>query len=180
MNRRAAFSNRSIPQPWKSKSIGLVAAWMKPHSAQPYSEHSDWSSTRARNAGVRVCPGPRRDQLVDLLARQVALGRGVAELEGGVVVAGVLVVDQPDPLAVVDEVAGEQVVVARDGRPAGGGQRAAYAFPLRREAVVPGGQGEPVLAHEREVARLAGEHVEVVDEPRPGLQPPDGGGDPRR
>ena len=56
MKRRTAFSYRSIPHPWKSKSIGLVADWMKPQSDQPYSEHSAWSSTRARKAGSRSPP----------------------------------------------------------------------------------------------------------------------------
>src|SRR5215467_13655125 len=46
---------------------------------------------------------------------QPALAPDVAQLETGVVVARVLVVDQPDPLPVVDEVRGEQVVVAGDG-----------------------------------------------------------------
>ncbi len=30
-----ALSNRSWPQPWKSKSSSFVAAWMKPQSDQP-------------------------------------------------------------------------------------------------------------------------------------------------
>ena len=46
------MSKRSIPQPWKSKSIGLVAAWMKPQSDQPYWLHSACSRTRARSARV--------------------------------------------------------------------------------------------------------------------------------
>src|SRR5688572_18710910 len=79
---------------------------------------------------------PARDQLVGLLPAEAALGGGVAELEGRVVVAGVLVVDQPHPLAVVDEVAGQQVVVARDRGRWTDRERAAYALPLRREGVV--------------------------------------------
>src|SRR5207247_366748 len=53
-----------------------------------------------------------------LLVRSVEaqlLGR-VAELKGRVVVAAVLVVDDPQYLAVVEVVLGEEVVVARDGR----------------------------------------------------------------
>src|SRR4051812_26621547 len=38
------------------------------------------------------------DELVELVERQTGLAPDVAELEGGLVVAGVLVVDQPDPL----------------------------------------------------------------------------------
>src|SRR4051812_48331736 len=57
-------------------------------------------------AEAAVLSRPAVDQLVGLLAVEVALGGGVAELEGGVVVPGVLVVDQPHPPAVVDEVAG--------------------------------------------------------------------------
>src|SRR5215813_8496729 len=44
------------------------------------------------------------DQLRQRVHREVALGPDVAELEAGVVVAGVLVVDQPDPVPVIDEV----------------------------------------------------------------------------
>src|ERR1019366_6492038 len=43
----------------------------------------------------------RRDKL-----GQAALAPDVAELETGIVVAGVLVVDQPDAIAIVDEVPG--------------------------------------------------------------------------
>ena len=60
------------------------------------------------------------------------------------------------------------------------GERAAYALPLRREVVVAVGQGEAALPHQGEVPRLAGEHVEVAGEPRPGLEPADGVGRARR
>src|ERR1700680_1556164 len=52
------------------------------------------------------------DQRRQGLGGKAALAPDVPELETGVVVARVLVVDQPDPVAVVDEVAGQQVVVA--------------------------------------------------------------------
>src|SRR3954468_18152989 len=44
------------------------------------------------------------DQLVELVERQRRLAPEVAELEAGVVVAAVLIVDEPQPLAVVDDV----------------------------------------------------------------------------
>ena len=94
----------------------LAAAWIAPHSDQPYCEASDCSRTRAsrfRRSAAEV----RRGERLDLVVVEVALGRGVAELEAGVVVAGVLVVDQPHLVAVVDEVPGQQVVVARHGGP---------------------------------------------------------------
>src|SRR5579862_6237880 len=53
-----------------------------------------------------------RDELVELVTCQVALAPDVAELEARIVVAGVLVVDEADLVAGVDEVAREQVVVA--------------------------------------------------------------------
>ena len=65
----------------------------------------------------------RGDELVELLGGQAALAPDVAEFEARVVVAGVLVVDDPHPVAVFDEVARQQVVVARDGGLVGGGQR---------------------------------------------------------
>ena len=140
---------------------------MKPQSDQPYSLHSVCSRTRARSAARRRAE-VRLGVRLDLLGREVALGRGVAELEAGVVVAGVLVVDQPDPVAVVDEVRGQQVVVARHGRPRRDGQRAAYVAPRR-----PRGRRTSAAARSRapctvaEVRRLAGEHVEVAGEPGP-------------
>src|SRR5215475_11106974 len=75
---------------------------------------------QAEQLGARE-PVPQRPaviaghQLLELVKRQVALAPDVAELEAGVVVARVLVVDQPDLPAVVDEVGREQVVVARHG-----------------------------------------------------------------
>src|SRR3954447_1054856 len=55
----------------------------------------------------------RHDQLLHLVGVEAALGGEVAELEAGVVVAGVLVVDQPQSDTVVQEVSGQEVVVAR-------------------------------------------------------------------
>src|ERR1700735_352796 len=56
----------------------------------------------------------RGDQLGQAVQRQTALAPDIAELEARVVIARVLIVDQADPLAVVDQVGGQQVVVARD------------------------------------------------------------------
>jgi hypothetical protein len=45
--------------------------------------------------------------MFELVDRKVRLAADVPELEAGVVVARVLVVDQPEPATVVDEVAGQ-------------------------------------------------------------------------
>ena len=55
-------------------------------------------------------------QLVELLQGQLTFGPRVAQLEAGIVVAGIFVVDQPQLVAVLDEVGGQQVVVAWNGR----------------------------------------------------------------
>src|SRR3978361_548212 len=75
-------------------------------------------------------PVVRLHQLVELLGGQVGLAPEVAELEARVVVAGVLIVDQPQLLAVVDEVARQQVVVARNRRCRVRGQRASDPLGL--------------------------------------------------
>src|SRR6185437_9394836 len=62
-------------------------------------------------------------ELVELIDGQTALGPDVAEFEARIVVSRVLVVDDPDPVAVFDEVLRKQVVVARDGGPIDGPQR---------------------------------------------------------
>src|SRR4051794_36797848 len=105
-------------------------------------------------------PVVRLHQLVELLAGEVRLAPEVAELEAGIVVAGVLVVDQPQLLAVVDEVPGEQVVVARHrlGRPRR--ERTADARGRFGELVVAVREPEAVLADDVEVAPLDREHVE--------------------
>ena len=81
-------------------------------------------------------------QGLELVERQVRLAPDVAELESGVAVARVLVVDQPQAVAAVDEVGRQQVVVAGDGRhrarPEGGGD----PLDLGLEVEVPVGQPE--------------------------------------
>src|SRR5208337_2583542 len=57
-----------------------------------------------------------RDELGQRVIGQVRLGPDVAELEAGVVVTGQLVVDQPDPVPVVDDALAE-LVTAYYGRP---------------------------------------------------------------
>src|SRR5262245_9355310 len=54
------------------------------------------------------------NELVELLEREVRLAPDVAELEAGVVVARVLVVDEHERATDVDEVFGQEVVVAGD------------------------------------------------------------------
>ena len=139
------------------------------------------ATSRTPRPATAAAPGPagpaaasaevRRHQRLDLVVVELALGGGVAELEAGVVVAGVLVVDQPHLVAVVDEVAGQQVVVARHRRPRRG--RPAPPYPVEVVVVVEVAVEEPVavLPHRREVRRLAPEHVEVAGEARARVQP---------
>jgi hypothetical protein len=104
----------------------------------------------------------------------------VAELEAGVVVARVLVVDQPDPVAVVDEVGRQQVVVARNrALPAGSGQGRPRLIEVRRQAVVAGRDPEAAGLRRGQVPPLDGEHVEVVAEPAAAVQQAAGLGDAR-
>ena len=109
---------------------------------------------------------------------ELALLRGVRELEGRVVVAAVLVVEQPEPRAVVDVVLGQEVVVARNR-----GQRAAphRALDVRdcRHALPESVRDpDPALVGEREIALGDSEHVEVEQEARPGVESPDRIGHP--
>src|SRR6516165_6450895 len=83
------------------------------------------------------------DQLGQRVQGQPALAPDVAQLETGVVVARVLVVDQPDPLPVVDEVRGEQVVVARDGGGPADRERRAGVGDVPHQVVVAGRMANP-------------------------------------
>src|SRR5215831_5540757 len=76
------------------------------------------------------------DQLGQAVGGQAAFPGYVAELEAGVVVAGVLVVDQPDLLAVVDEVGRQEVVVARHGALVAHGQGRPHGLEPRAQIVV--------------------------------------------
>src|ERR1700677_433566 len=107
-----------------------------------------------------------RDQFGKGARLQICLRPDVAELEAGVVVAGELVVDQPDPFSVVDEVGGQQVVVAGDGAvTAARGQRPAGLIEVRQQVVVARRYAETTGADRFPVSLLDGEHVEVVAEP---------------
>ena len=120
-----------------------------------------------------------RDELCELLEREVRLAPDVAELEGGLVVAGVLVVDQLQLAADVDEVLGEQVVVARNrrlGTPAHGVFEGAH---LRLEVEIAVRQAETALLDDADVAPLDLEHVEVVAEPARAVEAPARVGDRR-
>jgi hypothetical protein len=83
----------------------------------------------------------------------------------------VLVVDQPEAVADVDEVLGEQVVVARHRALVAQRERLADRADLRCELVIAGRQAEAALADEPPVARLDLEHVEVAEAATPRVQP---------
>src|SRR6266702_1145367 len=94
------------------------------------------------------------DELGQPVVGQAALGGDVAELEARVVVARVLVVDQPDAGAVVDEVGGQQVVVARDRALVPDGQRPLDGLELRHQLVVAIRYREPAVAYDAGVPAL--------------------------
>ena len=121
----------------------------------------------------------RRDELGQVIVVELALGPRVAQLEVGVVVAGVVVVDQPEPLAVVDDVAGEQVVVARDGRQRPRRESALDAEEVRAVRDVVVRHREAAADAGAQVGRLTDEHVEVRREPRAAVQHPHHRREPR-
>src|SRR3954447_11534933 len=104
------------------------------------------------------------DELVELREREIRLAPDVAELEHRVVVAGVLVVDEPEALARPDEVLGQQVVVAGHRAFVADGQRALDHPHLRAELEVAVRQSQTAALHDLDVALLGAEHVEVVAE----------------
>ena len=108
---------------------------------------------------------------IALQERALAVGvepvvdREVRQVEERVAHAGVLPVDDPEPLPVVDEVRGQQVVVAGDERRA-----LAAGLDRPRELVgllVRAGDGEPVLGGGRGVRLDDAERVEAAGD-RPG------------
>src|SRR6266702_1141321 len=119
-----------------------------------------------------------RDQRLQRLVWQLALAPDVAELEAGIVIARVLVVDQPDLLAVLDEVGREQVVVAWDGALVPDGERAGGGVVFSRQVVVAGRDRDPALGRHGPVPALDLEHVEVTVEPLGAVQLPAGPRDP--
>src|SRR6185437_3504570 len=99
---------------------------------------------------------------LELGEREVRLAPDVPELEARLVVARVLVVDQPQLAADVDEVLGEQVVVARHRRLAQNTHRRRDRTHLGSELLVAVGKAEAALMDDREIATLDLEHVEVA------------------
>src|SRR5664280_2062352 len=110
------------------------------------------------------------DQQLELVVVEVALAGDVAEFEARVVVARVLVVDEVDPLTVVDEVPGQQIVVARHRRLTPDGQGAPDPRHVTGEVEVVRREPEAPVPHLTQVAGLDVEHVEVVDEPAATVQ----------
>ena len=110
--------------------------------------------------------------MLELIGGQVALAPDVAQLEARIVVAGILVVDQPYPLTVVDEVRCQQVVVTGDRGGVGRPQYPADVVELAGEVAVGGGQSETAFPDDAQVAGLAFEHVEPAPKRRPPVQHP--------
>ena len=112
-------------------------------------------------------PGPVETELL----------AGVAQLEGRVIVAAVLVVDDPQPLAVVEVVLGQEIVVAGHGRERPDGQGGLDARQERDPVAVARRDGHRVLVHDAQVELRQAEHVEVVPEAWAGVQAPKRRGD---
>ncbi len=89
---------------------------MAAQRVQPTSDMIIWRRIRAMSAGSRAIALAEVRGAELLLSRRVEaeLLGGIAELERRVVVARVLVVDDPELRTVVEVVLGQQVVVARD------------------------------------------------------------------
>jgi len=113
---------------------------------------------------VRRLAEVRGTQLAPLRVVPQQLLRRVAQLEARVVVAAVLEVHDPQPVAAVEVVLGEQVVVARDRgeRVRGeGGLQARQHRKTRAEAL---GDGDRAPVHDAHVPLGQAEHVEVEQE----------------
>src|SRR4029079_10438275 len=108
----------------------------------------------------------RGTELADPRLLPALLLAGVTELEGGVVVAAVFVVDQPQPLAVVQVVLGQQVVMARDGGQWMDAERRLYPRQPIEPVAIPVRDQDRALIDDAQVALGRAEHVEVVAEPR--------------
>ena len=137
-------------------------SWIDAHSVQPYFDMRPSSRARATGGGAGA-PVVGLDQGVEVPARQRRLAPDVAELEARVVVAGVLVVDEPQPRPSSRTLAASRSLLhgtvgerARRERGRGSGRTTG------RKAGVAGGQAEAALLHHGEVAALQGEHVEVA------------------
>ena len=71
---------------------------------------------RISNRSVRVdAAAIGLEQAAIQVVGESRVGRGIRQVEEGMAGAGVFPVDQPEPLAVVDQVGWQQIVVAQDG-----------------------------------------------------------------
>ncbi len=129
--------------------------------------------------GVVVTAVVGAAQLGERVGAEAGLGDGVAELEGGLVHPRVLVVDDPQVAAVVEDVRGEEVVVAGHERLGCHGEGGLHGVEARLEVEVALRQPEAPLPHDLEVAAADGEHVEPPDERGSGVQPAQRGREPR-
>lgn len=123
-----------------------------------------------RDLRPAVAPVVGRHQCVELVEVKMTLPPDVAKLERGVVVARILVVDEPNLLAIVDEVLREQIVVARncpDVAHREGLLDAAKGFGV---VEIPRRESEPVSLDCSKVALPTLEHVEGPLECRARMQ----------
>ena len=121
-----------------------------------------------------------RAELDDPVVVEAQLLAGVAQLEGRIVVAAVLVVDDPQPLAVVEVVLGQQVVVAGDrGQGMGGEGRLDARHPVHPRSISSRNH-DRTLVDDGQVALGEPEHVEVVPKAGSGVEPAERVGDAAR
>jgi hypothetical protein len=95
---------------------------------------------RARATSAGGFPVVVGDQLLELIVPQVRLGPSVAEIDVGIVPAGVLEIDQPQALWRVDQVLRHEVVMAGDHGDGMGGERLADPLDVSPVAAIVLGQ----------------------------------------
>ena len=92
-----------------------MPSWIEAHNVQPYLLINPHSRALAVSELRRVTD-VGADEASEVVRRTPGFTPQVADLEEWVVVARVLVVDEPESIAVVDDVGRQQVVVAWNGR----------------------------------------------------------------
>ena len=64
--------------------------------------------------GRRPVSGTDGQQAAIVGVRQLVVGRQIGEIEQGRVGAGVIPIDEPEPMSVIEEIGGEKIAVAKD------------------------------------------------------------------
>ncbi len=149
---------------------------MAAHRVQPTSDMIIWSRIRASRAG-EASPKYAAHSSADLRLVVAEFLAGIAELEGRIGVAAVLPVHDPQPIAVVEVVLGQQVVMAWHG--CGTMRHERGLDPREQVEMLPvaGRDRDVAVVDEGQVALGQAEHVEVVPEAGSGVEPAERAGD---